>query len=198
MAITIDFANLIISVPVADLTLVSGNIYTCDTETQFRQIVNAIMDNEEGIVFDTPIDHNTTYTVAGITYARKIELINSYRVQFTPDAPASVLLEGSNNNLFDLLNGVLIQNQVQVIPTNSAGLIVIQSGSGLNATQDARLKAAYDILRGKNVINRSTGEIEVYDDAGALLYTAPIYEDAAGTVPVGANSVKIDRRDRLE
>lgn len=41
-------------------------------------------------------------------------------------------LEGSNNNIWDVENGILNQNQVQVIPTNSAGLIV-GSGGGSDA-----------------------------------------------------------------
>jgi len=44
----------------------------------------------------------------------------------------SVRLAGSNNNLFDIENGVLQQNQVQIIAQNSAGLIVVQSGDNVD------------------------------------------------------------------
>ena len=75
--------------------------------------------------------------------------------------------------------------------------ITVVTGSALTTPQADQLKQAWQILRGKNVINRLTSELEVYDEFGALLYTAPIWEDAAGTIPVTGTSEKIDRRDRL-
>jgi hypothetical protein len=99
-----------------------GTLYELDTD-QLRLDLKALEANEEGIVFlDTHL-HKSEYTVAGINYARAIEIINGYQIQFTPDSQWSVRLAGSNNNLFDVEAGILVQNQVQVIPTNSAGLI---------------------------------------------------------------------------
>lgn len=139
MAISVDPATKVISVPQADLTLVSGTLYDMQTETYFRAAANAWAASEDGIVFQPPIDHNTSYTVVGVTYARKIELINSYSLTFTPNSQWTVRLQGSNNNLFDVANGILNQNQVQVIPGNSAGQVEISTGSGLSAAQDTKL-----------------------------------------------------------
>jgi hypothetical protein len=124
VAITIDPLTSIISVPQADMTFVSGTFYRLPTETLFRAAVNAILASEDGIVFDDAINHNTEVTVAGVTYARFIEVINGYSVQMTPDAQFTVELTESNNNLHDVGAGILVQNQVQVLTTNSAGLIV--------------------------------------------------------------------------
>jgi len=138
MAITPDWATLTFTVPQADLTLVSGTLYEMDTEVDFRQKINAIMDDEDGIVFEDPISHNTPVTVAGTTFARTIEMINGYSITFTPDSQWSVRYAGSNNNLFDVENGILNQNQVQVISANSGGLI--ESGiSGLTASESTKL-----------------------------------------------------------
>lgn len=142
MAVTIDFATSIISVPQADLTLITGTLYEMDTEVDFHQAVNALLDDEEGIVFDDAILHNTEISVAGVTYARFIEVINGYSVVFTPDTQWSVRLAGSNNNIFDIENGVLNQNQVQVIPNNSAGLQVVIQGSGVSAQDILDIAAA--------------------------------------------------------
>lgn len=136
MAISIDYSTLTISVPQADLTLVSGTLYEMDTEADFRQAVNALQDDEEGMPFATAIRHNTEVTVAGTTFARTIEVINGYSVTFTPDSQWSVRFIGSNNNIFDVENGILNQNQVQVIPSNSAGLIVDSSGAGQQSMMD--------------------------------------------------------------
>ena len=94
-----------------------------DTETYFRTNLMALADDEQGMAWPYPLSHNTEVTVAGVTYARTIEIINGYSVTFTPDSQWTVRLAGSNNNIFDVENGVLNQNQVQVIPTNAAGLI---------------------------------------------------------------------------
>jgi hypothetical protein len=60
--------------------------------------------------------------MSGVPYARAVEIINGYRIQFTgPAAPNdhySVRLTGGNNNVAD----VFIPNPVSVISNNSAGL----------------------------------------------------------------------------
>ena len=133
MAFTYDYLNKIISVPQADLTFVSGTFYTMDTNW-FKNQLLAEMGSESGIWSDTMYQHNTEVgPIVGTTYARTIEIINGWSVQFLPDSQWSVQLEGSNNNIWDIQGGVLVQNQVQVIPTNSAGLIVGGSGSGASA-----------------------------------------------------------------
>lgn len=146
MAITPDWATKTFSVPQADLDLVSGTLYDMQTETYFRAAINAIMASEDGIVFQHPIDHNTDYTVVGVTYARKIEMINGYSLTFMPDSQWTARLQGSNNNLFDVANGILNQNQVQVIPNNSAGLIQVSTGP-LTAAQDTKLTEIHGELR---------------------------------------------------
>ena len=130
MAITVDWLTSTFFVPQSDLTLISGTLYELDTEVTFRQAINAIMASQEGIVFDDPISHNTEVTVAGTTFARTIEVLSPYNLTFTPDSQWTVRLAGSNNNLFDVENGILNQNQVQVISQNSAGLIVTSSSGG--------------------------------------------------------------------
>ena len=139
MAISIDFATKVITVPQADLVLVSGSLYELDTETKFRADVNALMDDETGIVFDDPILHNTEVSIVGTTYARFIEVINGYSLTFE-NLLYTVRLVGSNNNLFDVEAGILnASGNVTVVGQNSAGLIVVTTGSGLDAGQDAKL-----------------------------------------------------------
>ena len=131
MALSIDPATLIISIPKADLSLVSGTLYELDTN-QFRKDVMALLDDEEYIWMPNAFTHNTEVTVAGVTFARTLEFINGYSVEFE-DGSYSVRLTGSNNNIFDVENGILVQNTVQVIAQNSAGLQTVISGSGVTA-----------------------------------------------------------------
>ena len=49
-------------------------------------------------------------------------------------------LVGANNNLFDVANGFLVQNSVQVISNNSAGLIYPSGNVSLNDEQRIMLQ----------------------------------------------------------
>lgn len=126
MPISITWGIREIYVPQSYLTLISGTLYELDTD-QFRLDLKALEDDEDGIAFPDTHDHIAGYTVAGVNYAKKIEIINNYVVRFE-NGSYSVRLAGSNNNIFDIQGGVLYQNTVQVIPGNSAGLIVAGSG----------------------------------------------------------------------
>lgn len=130
MALTIDPATKVITVPQADLALVTGTLYELDTN-QFRKDVMALLDDEDYIWMDNAFIHNTEVTVAGTTFARIIEFVNGYSVEFE-NGTYTVRLEGSNNNIFDVESGILVQNEVQVIAQNSAGLINKQVGITVN------------------------------------------------------------------
>ena len=121
MPVTVNWGTKVITVPQSYLTHISGTLYELDTN-QFRKDLKALEDDEEGMPFPRTHNHNAEVTVAGVTYARTIEIVNGYSVTFE-DGQYSVRLVGSNNNLFDVGAGILNQNQVQVIPTNSGGLV---------------------------------------------------------------------------
>lgn len=150
MAITIDWPTGIISVPQADITFISGTLYELDTDW-FRLQLRALEASENGIPWPPTHTRKDSTAVAGTTIAQVVEIVNGYSVQFTPDSQWTVRLVGSNNNIFDVENGILVQNQVQVIPSNSAGLIVTTTGSGLDAGQDTkltRIHALLDVIEG--------------------------------------------------
>ena len=130
MALSLDPATKIVTIPQADLTLVGGTLYELDTN-QFRLDVGILLASEAYILMDYAFQHNTEVTVAGTTFARIIEFINGFSIEFE-DGQYTVRLAGSNNNIFDVENGILQQNQVQVIAQNSAGLVVISTGDNVD------------------------------------------------------------------
>lgn len=130
----IDWGNKIINIRQAYLLNITGTLYEMDTET-FRTELIALLDDVWGIAHQDAQRHATEVTVAGTTYARVIEIINGYTIEFE-DGQYSVRLVGSNNNFFDVENGILAQNQVQVIPGNAAGLIIHLSAGGSALTQE--------------------------------------------------------------
>lgn len=119
MAISIDWAAKIIYVPRADLTLVQSTpIEVRELNLNwFRMQLKDLEDSEIGEVFSDTHRHNTEVTIAGLTLARVIEIINGYTVTFE-DGQYAVNLTGANSNVGDMVN----VNQVSVRSFNSAGM----------------------------------------------------------------------------
>jgi hypothetical protein len=124
VAISLDPATKVITIPQADLTFVSGTLYELDTN-QFRKDVTTLLSSETYIWMDDAYSHNGEVTVAGTTFSRTLEFINGYSVKFEDTGSQySVNLQGSNNNIFDVENGILVPtDKVTVISNNSGGLI---------------------------------------------------------------------------
>lgn len=172
MAFSVDLNTFIITIPQTDLSFVSGTLWELDTEA-FRLELKDWEDSEEGMAYPDTHTHNTEVTVAGVTYARGIEVSAPYSITFEDTYPSlyAVRLVGSNNNIFDIENGILNQNSVQVIPGNAAGLIVhnILSGSGLSDAQDEKLDDLHK-LQGLDSDNPMT-VTPSSRDAGAIAQT---------------------------
>jgi hypothetical protein len=187
MAISINPLTYVIYIPQSDLTPVSGTLYSLDTNA-FRLELKDWEDSEEGIVQPKTHNHNTEVTIVGTTYARAINILPPYSIEFE-DGQYTVLLTGSNNNIFDVANGVLVQNQVQVIPNNSAGLITVTSGSGVTP-QDKT-----DIING--VWNNLTeGSLKAEDILRILLSFAAGEATGGGTTAIKFRD-QADTKDRI-
>jgi hypothetical protein len=159
MAITIDYSNpaqYVINVPRADMTLVSSS----PTEIRqlniddFRATLGDLQDDAEGMVFPTAFVHTAPLTVAGVTLARVVEILDPYVIEFE-DGQYNVNIVGGNSNLSD----VTIKNQVGLNTANSAGLQQVTSGSGLSPEQDDRLRELWQ-FRGLDPDN----SLEIEDD----------------------------------
>jgi hypothetical protein len=92
----------------------------------FRLALKDQEDSEAGMTFPDMHRHNTEVELAGVTYARVVEIINDYTVTFE-DGQYAVSAVGANSNLADVMN----VNQVSLRTANAAGLIVTVSGSGV-------------------------------------------------------------------
>ena len=135
MALSINHATRVIFVPQADLTPLGGDRYELNVET-FRLELHDYLDNVAGIPLPDPFRHNTVVVLSGIGYARIVEFINGYTIEFE-DGMYQVNLVGGNHNIAD----VQVQNNVGLIVNNSAGLI--QAGTGLTATESQMISDIY-------------------------------------------------------
>lgn len=173
MAFSIDLSTFKITIPQSDLTPITGDLYELDTDA-FWEELKAWEAGETGIVFDDAQDHNSAYSIGGVTYAQKVEILTPYSIEFENGA-YSVRLTGSNNNLFDKEAGILNYNLVQVIGQNSAGLIQT-AVSGLTAQESADLaKLRKAFLNAQHVLEGSTGNFKIWDDGDDPNVDPPLY-----------------------
>lgn len=117
MALSINWATLVIFVPQADLNFIGGDVWGLDVNA-FRLELKDIEDSIIGMAFLDTHRHNTEVLLSGVTFARIFEIINGYTVEFE-DGNYSVSASGANHNIAD----VKVVNQVSLIVNNAAGLI---------------------------------------------------------------------------
>lgn len=120
MAITINPVTFVIYVPKADLTLIQSSPEVRELNVNwFRlQLKDLEDDPDYGIFLPKTHNHNTEVTLAGLTYARIVEIIAPYTIEFE-DGQYTVNCIGANHNISD----VKVPNQVSLIVNNAAGLI---------------------------------------------------------------------------
>lgn len=138
MAISIDWATRVISIPQSFLTLISGVRYSLDVE-DLRLALKDIEDGEDGMSFDDTHTRNAPVTLGGVTYAQTFEIINGYTVEFeNTGTPYTVVVTGGNHNLGDVTT---FDGGCSLVIGNSAGLIVVETGiSGLTTAEAAMLE----------------------------------------------------------
>lgn len=120
MAISINPLTFVIYVPKADLTLVqaSPEVRELDVNDFRLALKNLEDDPDHGIFLLKTHSHNTEVTLSGLTYARIVEILDPYTVEFE-DGQYTINCVGANHNLAD----VKVANQVSLIVNNAAGLI---------------------------------------------------------------------------
>ena len=119
MAISIDPLTFVIYVPKSYMTLTQSSPEVRELNVNaFRLDLKDLEDDESGIYLPKTHNHNTEVTLAGLTYARTVEIISPYTVEFE-DGQYTVNCVGANHNISD----VKVANQVSLIVNNAAGLI---------------------------------------------------------------------------
>lgn len=180
MAIQIDWPSKSVTVDQSDCTLVSGTFYTIDTDIIWLAII-ALEDDPEGMPWPHVLNNAPPVTIAGTTLARSLAMVNGYTIEFLPDSQWTVQLEASNNNFWSVGDGILVQNQVQVIPTNAAGLV-----HGIAMQQDTELTRK--MLTNKQVLSDgSSANLVTYDDDNVtVLLTQDVSDESDGAISLTA------------
>lgn len=216
MAASIDWGTKVITIQQSDtslLTLVSGTVYRLDTNALRLQLKD-LEDDSDGMPWPKTHTHNTEVTISGTTYVRFIEILAPYTITFLPDTQWTVIMDGaSNNNFHDVAAGILNQNQVQVIPSNSAGNTVTETGvSGLTAQEAADLaqaaadaaQSAADALLARKLIDAdrvlvdgAAGNMQWIDadDGVTVLRTKSVKNKAGGAIVMPDDAPAEERKD---
>lgn len=186
MAFSINPITHVITIPQSDLTFVSGTLYTHDTEA-FRLELKAWEATLVGMGHPKTNNHNTQVALAGTIYARGINILPPYSIEYE-NGFYSVVLQGSNNNIFDIQGGILVQNNVQVIPGNAAGLIIAETGtSGLTPSESTQLdRIDTNVTDNTSKLNSIEGNIATIEtDIGTIqLDITGIQSDTAFMVAI--------------
>jgi hypothetical protein len=126
VAVSIDWGNTyVIYIPQSDLTDLGGGFYELDVDW-FRKELKDLEDDVEGMPFPDTHVHNTEVVLSGVTYARFVEIIPPYTVEFE-NGIYTVIAVGANHNIAD----VKVPNSVSLITQNSAGLIKVDDERGV-------------------------------------------------------------------
>lgn len=121
MAYLVNWETGVVEVPETDLSPLGEGRFVCYMNTFRKEIRRLEWTLSEGLSYPVIIDHNKPKTLSGTTYAPSDEIINNYTIKFTGATVQRVDLIGSNNNIVD----VLVYNGVSVVPSNSAGSILV-------------------------------------------------------------------------
>jgi len=148
MAVTINWATKVINIARVEETGMTQIQFSPDPEIWeldvdwFRLQLKDIEDDVEGMPFTNTHIHNTEVTLGGVTFSRVFEIIAPYTVTFA-DGQYAVNLVGANNNISDKTN----VNQVSVRASNSAGMVTVNSGSGLTVEQNTQLMKTLTVAK---------------------------------------------------
>lgn len=139
MAVTVTWSTKIVNINQVDMVLVDSSplTYQLDLEA-LRNTLHDLMDDEDGMAFDTIFTHNEGVTVSGAVLARVIQFINGYTVSFEETGtPYRVNAVGANSNIGEVQN--LLSGEVSLSTSNSAGL------QDLNSLQAASFAGAISV-----------------------------------------------------
>lgn len=178
MAISIDWATSVITVQKSDMVLIQSSpseIYQLDMDV-FRQTLNDLQDDEEGIAYPTTHNHNPPVSVSGAVLARVVEILAPYTVTFEDDQ-YRVQVVGANTNIGERTN----VNQVSVSTSNSAGLQDLNSLQAASFGQEVSLDVTsafsgttFPIGTGGNPVNNLADAYAIAESRG--IHRIKIYE----------------------
>lgn len=138
MSYSVNWTTKVITVPLTDLTLVSGSNYTLDTGDFWIEMRRLEASPSDGLWAEQAVEFVNTQVLSGITYSAIVKLINGYTWD-TNTTNKNISLIGKNSNLLDTF---IPGNGISVLANNAAGKIEVAS---VPATQVAEIHTRLDL-----------------------------------------------------
>ena len=133
MSYTVNWTTKVISVPLADLTLISGVNYELDALDFWIEVRRLEASPADGLWAEQALEYVNTQLLSGITYVAIVKLINGYTWDIT-SSNINVSIVGANNNLLDFYNPA---NGISVLANNSAGNQITSGAVAADTLADA-------------------------------------------------------------
>ena len=133
MSYSVNWTTKVVTIPLSDLTLVSGSNYSLDASDVWIELRRLEASPGDGLWADQIAEFVNTQVLSGLPYSAILKMINGYTWD-TNTTNKTISLLGINNNLLDVF---IPGNGISVLANNSAGKIT--TGSGLDATQDDKI-----------------------------------------------------------
>jgi hypothetical protein len=131
MSYSVDWATKIITVPLADLTLISGSNYSLNAGDFWIEMRRLEASPGDGLWAEQAVEYVNTQVLSGITYSAIVKLINSYTWN-TDTTNKNIFLIGFNSNLLDVF---IPGSGISVLANNSGGKIDAGGGAGASAQE---------------------------------------------------------------
>jgi hypothetical protein len=125
MAYSVNWTTKVVTIPLADMTLVSGSNYSLNTDDVWLELRRLEASPTDGLWTEQVIEYVNTQVLSGITYSAIVKMINGYTWD-TDTTDKTISLLGYNSNLLDTF---IPGDGVSVLANNSGGLIVNQGQS---------------------------------------------------------------------
>lgn len=186
MAYSVDWIAKLITIPVSDLTFVSGVNYTLDAADVHNELRRLEWAFTDGLWAPFILNHFPTVTLSGIPKTRTIEIVNGYTWEID-SSNIIVTILGIDHNLLDTF---VPANGVSVLANNSVGKQDISTGSGLSGVQDAKLTAIDSAVAYHTKIINNYKEMRKIGDVWYLI----IYDD--GEVSEGVEILRKAIKDK--
>lgn len=124
MSYTVNWNTKVFTIPLADLTLISGNNYSLDASDLWIEVRRLEASPIDGLYALQAIEFVDTQTLSGIVYVPIVKFINGYTWDIN-SSNINVSLIGPNSNLLDQY---IPGNGISVLANNSAGKQQVGSG----------------------------------------------------------------------
>jgi hypothetical protein len=125
MSYSVNWTTRVVTIPLADMTLVSGSNYSLNTDDVWLELRRLEALPAEGLWAEQTIEYVNTQILSGITYSAIVKMINGYTWD-TDTTNKTISLLGFNSNLLDTF---IPGSGVSVLANNSGGLIINQGQS---------------------------------------------------------------------